>query len=186
MFWKTMTIWGLALISLIVARPYFQPSLREVAAPRMPTVGDTLTLPDSVRTIAGDTIPTLAATRKTMFLINWAACEPCKRGLPSYPELLSSARRHAFETRVVVIAATKSENDWFLDRLPGGFPVILDSTGFGRRALRVGTTPSVLILGKDAVVEAAFSPFRDWPVTEDLLATFSSGPPEGDPQPTGG
>jgi len=171
-FWRVCAVWALVLGSYAVARPYLTDRGGSDPEPDLPSVGDTLDLPTTLTTVAGLPVPTLAADR-TLFLITWAGCPTCKRELSSYPQLLEMAEQHGFATRMLVLPAQPNDNAWYLERAPSRAIVIFDTLRVGVDGLRARVTPSIVIVGANGVVEAAYSPSRAWPVTSEMLAAVS-------------
>jgi hypothetical protein len=137
----------------------------------MPSVGERVELPTTLTTQAGEVIPAIVKDRKTFFLIISTSCPVCQREVVThYPSLLPMVEANGFALRMVAIPSSPVDDEWFFERIPPETRLVLDTLGIARNALRVRVTPSVVIVASDGTVEAVFSPSREWPITEELLA----------------
>lgn len=180
-FWKVCAVWALFLGSIVVIRPMIgasQPRSTSQPVP-MPAQGDKVDMPANVQTTSGATIPTLSAdTAETLFLVTWTGCAICKRDLPTFGDLLSSAQAAGIAVRMLVTPGTPADNEWFLDRVPEGDVVVFDTMQLALSGLKAMVTPSVVIVSSKGVVDAAFSPSSGkWPLDEATFRRFQSSRP---------
>lgn len=170
MFWRICAVWALLLGSFWVVRPHlFRATMRAVEQ-RTPSSTEQLQIPRSVLTISGTRIQTLSRDRPTFFLVTSAGCPACKRELPTYGDQLEMAKREGLEIRMLVIPGTSQETEWYLERVPLGVPVVLDTMRLAISNLRSGLTPSIVMVRPDGTVIDSFSPPVDWPVTARMIS----------------
>jgi len=171
LFWKVCAVWGLALGSFAIARPHlFSPRMiildsGDLPEGSLPAVGDEVHLPKTFTTISDEVIPALGNDGGTIFVVTWAACSACRRGVGNLSEFLLLADEGNLTTRVLVIPGEPDETSWFLDQLPSTARVVLDTLNLGPAVLSTRITPSVVVVKSDGRVSLS----GEWPIERETI-----------------
>lgn len=97
-------------------------------------------------------------------LINfWATwCEPCRDEMPSIGRLRESLAGKPFEVLAVNLAEPESRIQRFLEKMPLGFPVLLDRDTAAAKAWRARILPASFIVGPDGRIRYHHVGELDW------------------------
>jgi len=172
-FWKICAAWCLVLLSVVALRVGAGGPAPAERGPSMPEVGTRLQLDGGLVDADGREIEAVADSGLTVYLITSTGCAACQRELLNdYPTRVPTLAEAGHEFRWVTMTSAPADDDWFMARVPDDAAVIIDTQGFVRGQLRVGVTPSVLVLNSDSTVVGAFSPSREWPVDAGTLAAI--------------
>ena len=106
----------------------------------------------------------LEAYRGKVVLINfWATwCEPCREEMPSIGRLKASLAGRPFEVLAVNLAEPESRIRTFMEKVPMGFPVLLDRDMAASKAWNARILPSTYLIGPDGRIRYHYRGELDW------------------------
>jgi len=106
----------------------------------------------------------LEAYRGKVVLVNfWATwCEPCKEEMPSIEKLRRSLADRPFAVLAVNLAEPEPRIRAFLEKVPLGFPVLLDRDATAAKAWKARMLPATYILGPDGRIRYSYIGELDW------------------------
>ena len=106
----------------------------------------------------------LASYRGQVVLINvWASwCEPCREEMPSIDRLKRSLEGRAFVVLAVNLAEPASRIRGYLEKMPLGFPVLLDRDTAVAKAWKARILPATYIVGPDGKIRYSYVGELDW------------------------
>jgi thiol-disulfide isomerase/thioredoxin len=113
--------------------------------------------------LSGRTI-TLASLRgKVIFLNFWATwCAPCLEEMPSIERLRQSLAGKPFEVLAVNIGEPPGRIERFLERMPLGFPMLLDRDTGAAKAWKARVVPATFLVGPDGRIRYVRYGELDW------------------------
>lgn len=119
----------------------------------------------------------LADYRGKVVLVNfWATwCEPCRDEMPSMDKLREMLSGRPFVVLAINVDEPESRVRKFLEKLPLGFPVLLDPGRGLTKAWNVRVLPASFVIGPDGRVSYAAVGELDWSapaVAERISALF--------------
>lgn len=142
----------------------------------LPAQGNILALPDSMKALSGEAVPSVEGQKLTMFLVIGAGCPVCRRDLSQYyPDLIGLAQEFDLASRMIVLPASREEDAWILEHVEADWIVVLDFEKRITTALGVKVTPTVVVLEPNGSVVAAYAPAHGWPVTREMLGAIADG-----------
>lgn len=106
----------------------------------------------------------LDAYRGKVVLINfWATwCDPCREEMPSIDRLRASMQGKPFVVLAVNLAEPPSRIRNYLERMPVGFPVLLDRDMAAAKAWKARILPATYIVGPNGKVRYSYTGELDW------------------------
>ena len=106
----------------------------------------------------------LESYRGKVVLVNfWATwCEPCRDEMPSIERLRRSMDGRPFAVLAVNLAEPDSRIRAFLEKIPVGFPVLLDRDTAVAKAWKARILPATYIVGPDGKIRYAHLGELDW------------------------
>jgi thiol-disulfide isomerase/thioredoxin len=106
----------------------------------------------------------LADYRGKVVLVNfWATwCEPCLAEMPSIERLRKSFAGQPFEVLAVNLGEPLGRVERFLERVPLGFPILLDRASGAARAWKVRVVPASFLVGPDGRIRYVRYGDLDW------------------------
>lgn len=117
----------------------------------------------------------LETYRGKVVLVNfWATwCAPCKEEMPSIERLRQSLAKRPFAVLAVNLAEPDARVRAFLEKVPLGFPVLMDRDAAAARAWKARMLPATFIVGADGRVRYSYVGELDWsrePVRRQIAA----------------
>ena len=106
----------------------------------------------------------LADYRGKVVLVNfWATwCEPCREEMPSMERLRQSLAGKPFEILAVNLAEPAARIERFLEKVPVGFPLLLDRDTATAKAWKARILPASFLIGRDGRIRYAHFGEFDW------------------------
>ena len=106
----------------------------------------------------------LADYRGKVVLVNfWATwCEPCRDEMPSIERLRQSLAGQPFEVLAVNIGEPLGRIERFLERMPLGFPMLLDRDTGVAKAWKARVVPASYLVGPDGRIRYVHYGELDW------------------------
>ena len=106
----------------------------------------------------------LEAQRGKVVLINfWATwCEPCREEMPGIDRLLRSMQGRPFAVLAVNLAEPPSRIRSYLEKMPVGFPVLLDRDTAVAKAWKARILPATYLVGPDGKIRYSYVGELDW------------------------
>ena len=106
----------------------------------------------------------LADYRGKVVLVNfWATwCEPCREEMPSIERLRQSLAGKPFEVLAVNIGEPLGRIERFLERMPLGFPMLLDRDTGVAKAWKARVVPATFLVGPDGRIRYVHYGELDW------------------------
>ncbi len=106
----------------------------------------------------------LADYRGKVVLVNfWATwCEPCREEMPSIERLRQSLAGKPFEVLAVNIGEPLGRIERFLERMPLGFPMLLDRDTGAAKAWKARVVPATFLVGPDGRIRYVHYGELDW------------------------
>ena len=106
----------------------------------------------------------LADYRGKVVLVNfWATwCEPCREEMPSIERLRQSLAGKPFEVLAVNIGEPLGRIERFLEKMPLGFPMLLDRDTGAAKAWKARVVPATFLVGPDGRIRYAHYGELDW------------------------
>jgi peroxiredoxin len=106
----------------------------------------------------------LADYRGKVVLVHfWATwCGPCREELPSIEKLRTGMAGRAFEVLAVDVDEPKSRVRNFLQEMPLGLPLLLDTGAHTARAWKVRIVPASYLVGPDGRIRYVHQGMLDW------------------------
>jgi peroxiredoxin len=106
----------------------------------------------------------LETYRGKVVLVNfWATwCEPCREEMPSIERLRRSMDGRPFAVLAVNLGEPVSRIRAFLEKMPVGFPVLLDRDTAVAKAWKARILPATYIVGPDGKIRYAHLGELDW------------------------
>jgi thiol-disulfide isomerase/thioredoxin len=106
----------------------------------------------------------LDAYRGKVVLVNfWATwCDPCREEMPSIDRLRASMQGKPFEVLAVNLAEPPSRIRSYLEKMPVGFPVLLDRDMAVAKAWKARILPATYIIGPNGKVRYSHVGELDW------------------------
>jgi len=106
----------------------------------------------------------LADYRGKVVLVNfWATwCEPCRDEMPSIERLRKSLAGQPFEVLAVNIGEPLGRIERFLERMPLGFPMLLDRDTGVAKAWKARMVPASYLVGPDGRIRYVHYGELDW------------------------
>jgi len=106
----------------------------------------------------------LGSYRGRVVLLNfWATwCEPCREEMPGIERLRRSLEGRAFAVLAVNLAEPPSRVRAFLEKMPLGFPVLLDRDAAAARAWQARVLPASFLIGPDGRIRYSHVGEIDW------------------------
>jgi len=106
----------------------------------------------------------LADYRGRVVLVNfWATwCAPCRAEMPSIERLRRSLEGEPFAVLAVNVSEDAAAVRAFADRVPMGFPLLLDRDGLVTRAWGARALPVTFIVGPEGRIRYRALGERDW------------------------
>jgi thiol-disulfide isomerase/thioredoxin len=106
----------------------------------------------------------LESHRGKVVLINfWATwCEPCREEMPSIDRLLRSMQGRPFVVLAVNLAEPPSRIRSYLEKMPVGFPVLLDRDTAVAKAWKARILPATYVVGPDGKIRYSYVGELDW------------------------
>jgi thiol-disulfide isomerase/thioredoxin len=106
----------------------------------------------------------LADYRGKVVLVNfWATwCEPCRDEMPSIERLRQSLAGKPFEVLAVNIGEPLGRIERFLEKMPLGFPVLLDRDSGAAKAWKARVVPATFLVGPDGRIRYVHYGELDW------------------------
>ena len=106
----------------------------------------------------------LESYRGKVVLVNfWATwCEPCREEMPSIERLRRSMDGRPFAVLAVNLGEPVSRIRAFLEKMPVGFPVLLDRDTAVAKAWKARILPATYIVGPDGKIRYAHLGELDW------------------------
>jgi thiol-disulfide isomerase/thioredoxin len=106
----------------------------------------------------------LADYRGKVVLVNfWATwCEPCREEMPSIERLRQSLAGKPFEVLAVNIGEPLGRIERFLEKMPLGFPVLLDRDSGAAKAWKARVVPATFLVGPDGRIRYVHYGELDW------------------------
>ncbi len=106
----------------------------------------------------------LADYRGKVVLVNfWATwCEPCREEMPSIERLRQSLAGTPFEVLAVNIGEPRGRIERFLEKMPLGFPVLLDRDSSAAKAWKARVVPATFLVGPDGRIRYVHYGELDW------------------------
>ena len=106
----------------------------------------------------------LADYRGKVVLVNfWATwCEPCREEMPSIERLRQSLAGEPFEVLAVNIGEPLGRIERFLEKMPLGFPVLLDRDSGAAKAWKARVVPATFLVGPDGRIRYVHYGELDW------------------------
>lgn len=110
----------------------------------------------------------LAQYRGRVVLVNfWATwCAPCRAEMPSIERLRRSLEGEPFAVLAVNVSEDAAAVRAFAERVPMGFPLLLDHDAQAARAWRAGALPMTFVIGPEGRIRYHAIGERDWADTE--------------------
>lgn len=144
------------------------PALRPWVEPSPERPQRTFTL-DDLRGAPRD----LQAFRGNVVLLHFFAtwCEPCVREITSLQKLTSIARGKPLKIVAIDVAEVDLRVRAFFEKLPVGFPVLLDRDRAVTKAWQVSALPSTVVLAPDLTPRLLIEGDLDWS-QPDVLTTI--------------
>ncbi|OGA59840.1 MAG: hypothetical protein A3F77_04030 [Betaproteobacteria bacterium RIFCSPLOWO2_12_FULL_67_28] len=99
-----------------------------------------------------------------MVLVNfWATwCEPCRDEMPGIERLRRSLEGRPFAVLAVNLAEPPSRIRAFLEKMPLGFPVLLDRDTAAAKAWKARILPASFLIGADGRIRYSTVGELDW------------------------
>ena len=106
----------------------------------------------------------LADYRGKVVLVNfWATwCEPCRDEMPSIERLRQSLAGKPFEVLAVNIGEPLGRIERFLEKMPLGFPMLLDRDTGAAKAWKARVVPATFLVGSDGRIRYVHYGELDW------------------------
>ena len=106
----------------------------------------------------------LADYRGKVVLVNfWATwCEPCRDEMPGIERLRRSLEGRPFAVLAVNLAEPPSRIRAFLEKMPLGFPVLLDRDTSAAKAWKARILPASFLIGADGRIRYSTVGELDW------------------------
>jgi thiol-disulfide isomerase/thioredoxin len=106
----------------------------------------------------------LADYRGKVVLVNfWATwCEPCRDEMPSIERLRQSLAGKPFEVLAVNIGEPLGRIERFLEKMPLGFPMLLDRDTGAAKAWKARVVPATFLVGPDGRIRYVHYGELDW------------------------
>jgi thiol-disulfide isomerase/thioredoxin len=106
----------------------------------------------------------LADYRGKVVLVNfWATwCEPCREEMPSIERLRQSLAGKPFEVLAVNIGEPLGRIERFLEKMPLGFPMLLDRDTGAAKAWKARVVPATFLVGSDGRIRYVHYGELDW------------------------
>ena len=106
----------------------------------------------------------LADYRGKVVLVNfWATwCEPCRDEMPSIERLRQSLAGQPFEVLAVNIGEPLGRIERFLEKMPLGFPMLLDRDTGVAKAWKARVVPATFLVGPDGRIRYVHYGELDW------------------------
>jgi thiol-disulfide isomerase/thioredoxin len=106
----------------------------------------------------------LADYRGKVVLVNfWATwCEPCRDEMPSIERLRQFLAGKPFEVLAVNIGEPLGRIERFLEKMPLGFPVLLDRDSGAAKAWKARVVPATFLVGPDGRIRYVHYGELDW------------------------
>jgi peroxiredoxin len=106
----------------------------------------------------------LADYRGKVVLVNfWATwCDPCREEMPSMERLRRSLAGRPFEVLAVNLAEPASRIERFLEKVPLGFPLLLDRDTAVAKAWKARILPASFLVGRDGRIRYVHFGELDW------------------------
>ncbi len=106
----------------------------------------------------------LADYRGKVVLVNfWATwCEPCRDEMPSIERLRQSLAGKPFEVLAVNIGEPLGRIERFLEKMPLGFPMLLDRDTAAAKAWKARVVPATFLVGADGRIRYMHYGELDW------------------------
>ena len=106
----------------------------------------------------------LADYRGKVVLVNfWATwCEPCREEMPSIERLRQSLAGKPFEVLAVNIGEPLGRIERFLEKMPLGFPMLLDRDTGAAKAWKARVVPATFLVGPDGRIRYVHYGELDW------------------------
>jgi thiol-disulfide isomerase/thioredoxin len=106
----------------------------------------------------------LADYRGKVVLVNfWATwCEPCREEMPSIERLRQSLAGKPFEVLAVNIGEPLGRIERFLEKMPLGFPMLLDRDTGVAKAWKARVVPATFLVGPDGRIRYVHYGELDW------------------------
>ncbi|MGH8680081.1 MAG: peroxiredoxin family protein [Burkholderiales bacterium] len=106
----------------------------------------------------------LADYRGKVVLVNfWATwCEPCREEMPSIERLRQSLAGQPFEVLAVNIGEPLGRIERFLEKMPLGFPMLLDRDTGVAKAWKARVVPATFLVGPDGRIRYVHYGELDW------------------------
>jgi peroxiredoxin len=106
----------------------------------------------------------LADYRGRVVLVNfWATwCAPCREEMPSIDRLKSALRGRPFEVLAVNVGESARVAGDFAQKLPLGFPLLLDREAKTAKAWGARILPASYVVGPDGMVRYSYLGALDW------------------------
>jgi peroxiredoxin len=90
---------------------------------------------------------------KVVFLDFWAPwCDQCREEFPALDTLYRKYSNDGLEIVGIDIDDSEKIVAEFLQKIPVGFPVLIDKKGLSRRAYKFRMLPTAFIIGRDGVI----------------------------------
>jgi thiol-disulfide isomerase/thioredoxin len=102
--------------------------------------------------------------RGRVVLVNfWATwCEPCLAEMPSIERLRQSLAGRPFAVLAVNLGEPVGRIERFLDKVPLGFPMLLDRNNAAAKAWRARVVPASYLVGRDGRIRYVHYGELDW------------------------
>jgi thiol-disulfide isomerase/thioredoxin len=112
----------------------------------------------------GGKLHRLADYRGKVVLVNfWATwCAPCREEMPSIDRLKSALRGRPFEVLAVNVGESARIAGDFAQKLPLGFPLLLDREAKTAKAWGARLLPASFVVGPDGTVRYSYLGALDW------------------------
>jgi len=106
----------------------------------------------------------LADYRGKVVLVNfWATwCEPCREEMPSFERLRQSFAGRPVEVLAVNLGEPVGRVERFLERMPLGFPMLLDRDTGVAKAWKARVVPATFVVGPDGRIRYVHYGELDW------------------------
>jgi peroxiredoxin len=106
----------------------------------------------------------LADYRGKVVVVNfWATwCEPCRDEMPSLERLRASFAGQPFEVLAVNLGEPVGRIERFLERMPLGFPMLLDRDTAAAKAWKARVVPATYVVGRDGRIRYVHYGELDW------------------------
>jgi thiol-disulfide isomerase/thioredoxin len=93
----------------------------------------------------------------------WATwCEPCRDEMPSLERLRASLAGQPFEVLAVNLGEPVGRIERFLERMPLGFPMLLDRDTAVAKAWKARVVPATYVVGRDGRIRYVRYGELDW------------------------